>query len=118
MCDVPRPRERVEKLLEAVSLSAHAGRLPAVLSKGMRQRLSLARALVHDPPILLMDEPFEGLDAAAEAWLMDLLGEFRRQGRTMCFVLHDESKTRALADRIVRIEQGKLDGLVAMARAA
>jgi ABC-type multidrug transport system ATPase subunit len=118
MCDVPRPSERADELLEAVSLSAHAERMPPVLSKGMRQRLSVARAIVHDPPVLLMDEPFEGLDTAAEEWLLGLLRGFRRQRRTLCFVLHDESKTRVLANRVVRIEQGKLNEVVAMARAA
>ena len=118
MCDVPRPIARADELLEAVSLRRHMpSRTPPVLSKGMRQRLSLARALIHDPPVLLMDEPFDGLDAAAEAWLLELLGGLRRQGRTLCFVLHDESKTRILADRVVRIQQGKLNEAAAMATA-
>lgn len=108
MCDVARPRERAESLLEAVGLQAHGDRLPPVLSKGMRQRSSLARALIHDPPILLLDEPFEGLDADADHWLSGLLQELRRQGRTLCFVLHDELKVRRLADRVLRLRQGRL----------
>ncbi len=113
MCDVPHPRERADALLEVVSLTAHADRTPPVLSKGMRQRMSLARALVHDPPILLLDEPFEGLDAAAEAWLMDLFQNLRREGRTLCFVLHDQVKSRVLADRVLRLEHGRLLPLAA-----
>ena len=74
----------------------------------MRQRLSLARALIHDPPILLLDEPFEGLDADAEHWLTGLLQDLRQQGRTLCFVLHDEAKTRQLADRVLHLRQGRL----------
>jgi ABC-type multidrug transport system ATPase subunit len=93
-----------------------------VLSKGMRQRLSLARALIHDPPILLLDEPFEGLDVDAQQWLTGLLQELRRQGRTLCFVLHDEAKTRRLADRVLHICQGRLqqvaEGQAAAAHAA
>ena len=108
MCDVLRPVARADELLETASLSPHAARTPPALSKGMRQRLSIARALVHDPAVLLMDEPFEGLDADAERWLLGLLHGLRRQGRTLCFVLHDEAKTRILADRVVRIEQGRL----------
>jgi heme ABC exporter ATP-binding subunit CcmA len=118
MCDVPRPRERADALLEAVSLAAHAERMPPVLSKGMRQRLSLARALIHEPPVLLLDEPFEGLDADAEAWLLGLLQGLRREGRTLCFVLHDEGKTRLLADRVLRLEQGRINHVAATARAA
>ena len=78
MCDVARPQDRAESLLETVGLLAHGDRTPPVLSKGMRQRLSLARALIHDPPILLLDEPFEGLDADAEQWLTGLLQEMRQ----------------------------------------
>jgi ABC-2 type transport system ATP-binding protein len=70
--------------------------------------LSLARALIHDPPILLLDEPFEGLDADAERWLTGLLQELRGQGRTLCFVLHDEAKVRQLADRVLHLECGNL----------
>ena len=108
MCDVARPRQRAESLLETVGLLAHGDRLPPVLSKGMRQRLSLARALIHDPPVLLLDEPFEGLDVDAEQWLTGLLQELRREGRTLCFVLHDEAKTRQLADRVLDLRQGRL----------
>ena len=108
MCDVARPQNRAESLLETVGLLAHGDRTPPVLSKGMRQRLSLARALIHDPPILLLDEPFEGLDADAERWLTGLLQELRQQGRTLCFVLHDEAKTRQLADRVLHLHQGRL----------
>jgi len=118
MYDLPQPRERADALLETVSLSAHAERTPPVLSKGMRQRLSLARALIHDPPVLLLDEPFEGLDAAADARLIALLQDLRRKGRTLCFVLHDEAKTRALADRVLRLDQGRLEESAALVRAA
>ena len=108
MCDVARPRDRAESLLETVGLAAHGDRLPPLLSKGMRQRLSLARALVHNPPVLLLDEPFEGLDAGAERWLGGLLQDLRRQGRTLVSVLHDTAKTRQLADRVFHLECGNL----------
>jgi heme exporter protein A len=108
MCDLAEPQRSADALLEAVGLFDHGGRTPQALSKGMRQRLSLARALIHDPPILLLDEPFDGLDADADRWLTGLLAELRQRGRTLCFVLHDEAKTRQLADRVVRIYQGRL----------
>jgi heme ABC exporter ATP-binding subunit CcmA len=118
MCDVPRPHERADDFLDVVALSDHADRTPNILSKGMRQRMSLARALIHDPPILLLDEPFEGLDAAAEEWLMTLLQGLRGEGRTLCFVLHDQVKAQLLADRVLRLEGGRIQNTVAIARAA
>jgi heme ABC exporter ATP-binding subunit CcmA len=108
MCDVARPHDRAQSLLETVGLLAHGDRTPPLLSKGMRQRLSLARALIHDPPILLLDEPFEGLDADGDRWLTGLFQELRQQGRTLCFVLHDEAKVRQLADRVFCLDQGRL----------
>jgi len=108
MCDVAHPRDRAESLLETVGLLPHGDRMPPLLSKGMRQRLSLARALIHNPPILLLDEPFEGLDADADYRLNGLLQELRQQHRTLCFVLHDEAKTRRLADRVLHLCQGRL----------
>jgi len=118
MCDVAHPRSRAESLLETVGLLLHGDRMPPVLSKGMRQRLSLARALIHDPPILLLDEPFEGLDADADCWLTGLLQELRQQGRTLCFALHDEAKTRRLADRVLHLGQGRLMPVAAVQVAA
>ena len=108
MCAVDHPQDRADSLLNTVGLLPHADRTPPVLSKGMRQRLSLARALIHDPRILLLDEPFEGLDADAEQWLTGLLQELRQEGRTLCCVLHDEAKVRQLADRVLHLHQGWL----------
>ena len=108
MCDVAHPQTCANSILETVGLRGHGDRTPPVLSKGMRQRLSLARALIHDPPVLLLDEPFEGLDVDAEHWLTGLLQDLRRQGRTLCFVLHDEVKARQLADRVLHLRQARL----------
>jgi ABC-type multidrug transport system ATPase subunit len=119
MCDVPRPQRRVDLLLDNVGLGLHAQRTPAVLSQGMRQRLAVARALVHDPPILLLDEPFAGLDAEGTRWLLGLLSDIRGQGRTLCLVLHDEEKKRLLADRVLELRQGRIrQQAAALARAA
>jgi ABC-type multidrug transport system ATPase subunit len=75
----------------------------------MRQRLAVARALVHDPPLLLLDEPFTSLDAAATRWLTTLLADLRDQGRTICFVTHELEHVRRLADRVVELRAGKID---------
>jgi ABC-type multidrug transport system ATPase subunit len=75
----------------------------------MRQRAAVARALVHDPPILLADEPFAGLDTAGADWLADRLLELRARGRTLCLVLHDEVLARRLADAVVQLRDGYLE---------
>ncbi len=108
MCDVPRPLQRADQWLRNIGLQAHAHRLPAEISKGMRQRLSVARALVHDPRILLFDEPFSSLDAAGADWLLDLLGQLLRRGRTLCFATHDLQTARRLANRVLYLQSGLL----------
>ena len=89
MCDVALPRQRAEELLAQTGLLRHAEQMPPVLSQGMRQRLAVARAMVHDPPIMLLDEPFTGLDVEGTAWLFGLFLDLRGNEHS-CFVLHDE----------------------------
>jgi ABC-type multidrug transport system ATPase subunit len=80
------------------------------LSGGMKQKLSLTLALLGDPPILLLDEPTANLDAGSQAELISKLVELRRQGRTIVFTSHRWSEVRALADRVMRLENGKQIG--------
>ena len=89
-------------------LAPHADALPARLSRGMRQRLAVARALIHDPPLLLLDEPFTSLDAAGAEWLLTLLTDLRDRGRTICFVTHEQEKIRCLAQRVLELREGKV----------
>jgi ABC-type multidrug transport system ATPase subunit len=109
MYGVAEPRRRAEQLLESAGLAAHAQRTPPTLSRGMRQRAAVLRALVHDPPILLLDEPFAGLDAAGTDWLVARLQELQALGRTLCLVLHDEAKARRLAHTMVELRGGRLE---------
>ncbi len=89
-------------------LLPHADCLPARLSRGMRQRLDIARSLVHDPPLLLLDEPFTHLDAAGRQWLLGLLLELRARGHTLCFVTHEQEQLPLLATRVLELRGGKV----------
>ena len=109
MHDVPRPAERAGQLIDGAGLQRYADCLSAKLSRGMQQRVAVARALVHDPPILLLDEPFGGLDEAATAWLTALLSDLRARKRTVCFITHDREMARTLADKVFRLQSGRLE---------
>lgn len=95
-------RERARALLHAVGLEGFERAAPYELSGGMQQRAALARALVHDPPLLLMDEPFGALDALTREQLrIDLEELWLATGKTVLFVTHAIDEAVALADRIV-----------------
>jgi NitT/TauT family transport system ATP-binding protein len=95
-------RERVTPFLEMIGLTKFADRYPHQLSGGMRQRVSLARALVADPEILLMDEPFAALDAHNKLILQEeLLRIWEGSAKTVLFITHAIDEAIALADRIV-----------------
>jgi heme exporter protein A len=104
MYGVRDPQQRVTQLLSDAGLNTWADQPTARLSHGMRQRLAVSRALVHDPPILLLDEPFSGLDADARNWLTDRLAELCDRGATICFTTHDGQSAWQLADRILLVE--------------
>lgn len=103
------PRGRAGELLNTIGLAATADRPTAGLSAGMRQRLAIARAVVHRPPIMFLDEPFAGLDQHWSDWLTDTLLELRRRQTTLCLVLHDMEKVAQLADRVLIIRGGRLE---------
>lgn len=88
MYGLANARGRAEQWAAEVGLAAQAHRRVAHLSQGMRQRAALARALLHEPRVLLFDEPFVGLDAQGAAWLAGRLAELRQRGCTICFSTH------------------------------
>jgi heme exporter protein A len=108
MYGIAEPAERADQLLAEVGLAEHARRLPTQVSRGMGQRVAVARALVHQPPILLLDEPFSGLDAEGCAWLMHTLVTLRETGCAICFSTHDEALAEQLADRVWELRCGRL----------
>ena len=108
MCSVAQPAQRTKTLLKQTGLQAVANRQVQQMSMGMRQRLAISRAVIHDPSILLLDEPFSNLDAAGQDWLEKLLETQRANGRTVCFTAHDNDQTRRLADRTLFLHQGSL----------
>ena len=98
-------RQRVEELLEAVDMAARGDDPVRELSRGMVQRLAVARALLHDPPLLLLDEPRGGLDRSAVVRLEPLIGQ--AAGRTRVLVTHDVDGGLAESDRALVLRGGR-----------
>ncbi len=113
MTGVDDPKDRAEKWLDTIGLAPHASSPAAQLSRGMRQRAAVARALIHDPPLLLLDEPFTGLDVPSADWLLELLAERRDRGQTICFVTHDQNEIQRLAHRVLELHDGKVRDVTA-----
>jgi ABC-type multidrug transport system ATPase subunit len=103
------PRPGLERL-GAFGLDHTLKQPVASLSGGMKQKLALTLALLGDPPTLLLDEPTANLDARSQSELIATLAELKHQGRTIVFTSHRWSEVRALADRVVRLEAGKMVG--------
>jgi ABC-2 type transport system ATP-binding protein len=101
-------RRRVSELLERVGLTARAGEKVNSFSRGMVQRLHVARGLVSDPGVLILDEPTVGMDPVAAHDFRTLVGELRADGRTILLTTHDMSEAAALSDRVTLIDNGKL----------
>src|SRR5258705_11258112 len=98
----------VNDVLELVGLTEKKGALIGALSRGMQQRLGLARVLIHDPQLLLLDEPASGLDPRARIEMMAILQELQRLGKTIIISSHILSEWQTLCNRVAIIERGKL----------
>ena len=98
----------VNDVLELVGLSEKKGALIGALSRGMQQRLGLARVLIHDPQVLLLDEPASGLDPRARIEMMAILQELQKMGKTIIISSHILSELQTLCNRVAIIEKGKL----------
>jgi ABC-type multidrug transport system ATPase subunit len=103
----PTP-ERLDRVLDEFSLLDVADRRAATFSRGMAQRLSIARAVVHEPGLLLLDEPFTGLDELSAQQLSAQLAGQRENGRTLVLVTHDPRRAVELSDRALVLHRGRI----------
>ncbi len=98
--ELPRAAERIERALQAVNLAGRADDVCGKLSKGLRQRVSLARALLNDAAVLFLDEPTSGLDPVAARDVHDLIGGLRERGVTIFLTTHRLEEAERLCDRV------------------
>lgn len=108
MYNVPHPTERIRQLLADVGLESRIHDPVRTLSRGMQQRLAIARALIHDPPILLLDEPGTGLDQHASAMLVNILSSTENRQRTVVLTTHSLEQGLALSNQVVILTDGKI----------
>ena len=99
---------RVEALIERFGIAEYADARVEKLSSGMKQKISIARTIVHDPPVLIFDEPTVGLDVMAALEMQRVIHELRNEGKCIIFSTHIMSEAEKLCDRIAIIHQGRL----------
>jgi len=103
-----RVGERVEDLIARFGLGEYAGARVDKLSSGMKQKVSIARTVAHDPPILIFDEPTVGLDVLNALELQKMIAELKDEGKTILFSTHIMSEAEKLCDRIAIIHHGRI----------
>ncbi len=110
LCGMSKPqiREASERLIVRVGLAEAGSRLLRYYSKGMLQRAGIAQALLHDPDLLILDEPFTGLDPLARIQFRDLILELKQRGKTVFFSSHELSEAELICDRVAILKQGAL----------
>lgn len=104
--DAKTVRKRTDELLDAVGLADAAKRPLKTYSKGMLQRAGIAQALLNDPDLLVLDEPFTGLDPLARIHFRELLLDLKRHGKTVFFSSHELGETELLCDRVAIMKKG------------
>jgi ABC-2 type transport system ATP-binding protein len=107
--------KRAEAMLARVGLQGSADVQLRKFSKGMLQRVGIAQAILHDPQVVFLDEPMSGLDPMGRREVRDLMGELKKEGKTVFFSTHILSDAEALCDRVAVIHQGELRGVGAVA---
>lgn len=105
---IDQPKKRAALLLEVIGLASRADDPVKSFSRGMVQRVAIARALVHDPQLILADEPFDGLDAPSVAATEELLAHLNKSGKTILLVNHDIRQSLRIARRALVLRKGKV----------
>lgn len=106
-------QDQIERVADAVGLTSFLSRLPNSLSGGQKQRVALARCLLRDKPILLLDEPFSALDPELRMEMLNLIDELcHSKSLTLLLVTHQPSELTGKVDRMLRIENGRISALV------
>jgi ABC-2 type transport system ATP-binding protein len=104
-------RKRAARLIDIVGLSADKKRSLREYSKGMRQRIGLAQALINDPELVILDEPTSGLDPSGTRWMKDLIVDLRNRGKTILMCSHRLEDVQDICDRIAILNLGELQQL-------
>jgi sodium transport system ATP-binding protein len=99
---------RIDNLFELLHLTDAADRRCDALSTGMKQKVSIARTLVHDPEVLVLDEPTTGLDVLSARTIVELIARYREQGKTVLLATHHMHEVEELCDRVLVLERGEL----------
>jgi ABC-2 type transport system ATP-binding protein len=100
-------KARVMTVLETVGMAAHADSTADTLSKGMAQRIQIAAALIHDPPFIILDEPFSGLDPVSARQMQDIVRAEKAGGRTVLLSTHQMEPVERLCDRLLMLHRGR-----------
>jgi ABC-2 type transport system ATP-binding protein len=104
--------DHVEDVMEAVQITERADQLIGKLSKGFRQRVGLAQALVHDPDVLILDEPTRGIDVGARAAIYDVIADLARSGMAVVVVSSDLEEVLGLSHRVLVLSRGRQRGIL------
>jgi len=106
--NIENSKGRIEKLLEETGLASCQHDAAGILSRGMTQRLAIARALVHNPVVLLADEPFTGLDSQASKYLVEILRNFKDGGGTIVMTTHNANLSIQCCEQVAVLDERKL----------
>ncbi len=107
--DIPQPVEKVDRVIRLVGLADRSGDKVGAYSKGMRQRLALARAVIHDPEVLVLDEPTAGVDPSGQIEIRQLmLDMIHKQGKTILLSSHNLDEVQRICNRVALINKGQI----------
>jgi ABC-type multidrug transport system ATPase subunit len=106
--DIPYAEKRATDLCEALALGEYWNRPVRTYSRGQAQRVSIARALLHEPRLLLMDEPATGLDVKSTASVVELIEQEKQEGSIVIIVTHEAKFASAVADRVLHMDRGRI----------